>query len=363
MTKKFVITTVALIANIVMIALVFAGCQTQSGQTTDATTEAETTVIETTAAETSTAQTDDEVLIGVSMDELQNTFWVAAKKGMDEAAAKYGVKLEYRTAEGDAVKQNAQIDELIAMGVDAIVCVNVDVKAINQGVKAANDAKVPIVYCDRPLDKTADSAPDWGIKTDETALVTAGWEWVLNYAKTNNNMKLKVLEVEGSLNDKNVLIRAEVTDKIAEENSDVMEIVQKVLTEWDLEKTLSGTTNALQANPDINTIFMHYDGLLDPIATALKQANKWKKIGETGHVIIMPYSGNESGMKAMIDGYADMAFGMNVIGEGFKSVEAAYKIVKGEDPGPFVNDPGFIITQENLQTEGPKTYGWEGANK
>ena len=298
-----------------------------------------------------------DMVIGVSMDELQNTFWVAAKKGMDEAAAKYGAKLEYRTCEGDAVKQNAQIEELIAAGVDAIVVVYADRLAILQGVKAANDAGVPIVYCDRPIEKTDEAGPDWGVATDEYALCRAGWEWTIGYAKENGS-QLKVLEVVGSLNDKNVLIRSEVTAAVAEENTDTMEVVQQVLTEWDLEKTLAGTTNALQADPEINCIFMHYDGLLDPIATALKQAGKWVPIGEDGHVILMPYSGNESGMKAMIDGYADMCFGMNTIGEGYQAVEACVKLINGENPGAFAADPGFIITQANLQELGPQTYGW-----
>ena len=57
-----------------------------------------------------------QITIGVSMDNLTSEYWVAAKRGMDKAATQYGVKLLYRTAEADAVKQNAQIDSLSRTG-------------------------------------------------------------------------------------------------------------------------------------------------------------------------------------------------------------------------------------------------------
>ena len=351
---------VPVIMAVLMIVALFAGCANQaqtSEQASSQPTAAPAQATPKAAAQPSEQPAAEPVVIGVSMDELQNTFWVAAKKGMDKAAADLGIKLEYRTCEGDAVKQNAQIDELIAMGVKGIVTVYADRQAILQGVKAANTAKIPIVYCDRPIDTTDDAKPDWGITTDSYALTLNGWNWMVDYAK-KNNIKLKVLEVVGSLNDNNVLLRSKAFAEIVKSNSDVVELVQQVPTDWDLEKCLAGTTNALQANPDINCIFMHYDGLVDPIASALKQANKWKKIGEDGHVMLMPYSGNESGIKAMQDQYAEMCFGMDITNCGYKAVEAAYKLSKGESVGDPVADPGYIITQENFATEGPKAYGY-----
>ncbi|MFN8004622.1 MAG: hypothetical protein U0X75_26815 [Acidobacteriota bacterium] len=41
-------------------------------------------------------------------------------------------------------------------------------------------------------------------------------------------------------------------------------------------------TNALQAYPDINFIFTSSDFLFPSIISALKNANKYKKIGEDG---------------------------------------------------------------------------------
>src|SRR5512140_3765952 len=80
--------------------------------------------------------------IGVALDNLNDPFWLGIKKGIDDAGEKLGVELVVRTAEGDAVKQNNQIDDLIAQGVSGIVCVYVDFKSILQAVQAANKAGI-----------------------------------------------------------------------------------------------------------------------------------------------------------------------------------------------------------------------------
>ena len=131
-------------------------------------------------------------------------------------------------------------------------------------------------------------------------------------------------------------------------NSDIIKLVQQVPTEWNLEKALAGATNALQAHPEINVIFMHSDYLLGASISALRQAGRYKKIGETGHVIVMPYSGNKASIDAMKDGYVEMTFGMDVYKEGYDSVKAAVELVKGKTYGKPVLDAGFIITQENF---------------
>ena len=159
-----------------------------------------------------------------------------------------------------------------------------------------------------------------------------GWKWLADYAR-KNKMNLKVLELVGSLSDENVLKRTDGFKEVMKANSDIIKLVQQVPTEWNLEKALAGATNALQAHPEINVIFMHSDYLLGATVSALRQAGRYKKIGETGHVIVMPYSGNAAAIQAMKDGYVEMTFGMDVYKEGYDSVKAAVELVKGKTYG------------------------------
>lgn len=306
------------------------------------------------------AVAEDVITVGVSFDNLDDPFWIGIKKGIDAAAEELGakVKIEFQVCQGDANVQAKQIQDMITAGAKAIACVYVDQEAIKQSVKLCNEKNVPFVFIDRPVESTDDAKVSWGISTDNYALTVNGWLYMADYARANG-MKLKVLELVGSLTDNNVLRRTEGFDKVMADNSDIIERVQSVPTEWNLEKALAGVTNALQADPDINCIFMHSDFLLAPTIQALEAAGRYKKIGEEGHIAVMPYSGNAGSIKAMADGMVEMCFGMDVFKCGYEGVMAAYNLAAGTGAAYTapVDDPGFIITQENFAETAPRAYG------
>jgi ABC-type sugar transport system substrate-binding protein len=143
-------------------------------------------------------------------------------------------------------------------------------------------------------------------------------------------------------------------------NKDIIELVASVPTEWNLDKALAGATNALQANKELNCIYMHSDYLLEPTVQSLKQANKYFKIGEPGHVIVMPFGGSKNSLDGIRTGYYEMCFGMNIYGTGEQCVQAAYDFAKGKPLGKPLGDPGFIIDASNIAKQGATAYGnWE----
>lgn len=315
-----------------------------------------------TAGSSAAAETpqDGAVQIGVSLENLDDPFWIGIESGMRAAEEELGgkVTLDVQIAQGDANTQNQQIEDMLTAGADAIVCVYIDKEAILQSVALCNEKNVPFIYVDRALESTDTAKVAWGVGTDDLALSTAGWEYMVDYAKESNT-QLKVLELAGSLTDDNVLKRTDGLKKVMGENGDTVELVQTVPTDYNLEKALAGVTNALEANPEINCIYMHSDYLLAPTIQALEQADRYKKIGEEGHVILMPYSGAAISLETMKDGYAEMCFGMDTYNEGYQGIMAGYNLATGNTEGyeEPLSDPGFIITQENLETEGARAYG------
>jgi ABC-type sugar transport system substrate-binding protein len=309
------------------------------------------------------AKGSDVVNIGISLDNLDDPYWVGLKIGIDRAVAELGsnVSVDMQICQGDAVTQARQIQNMVAAGADAIVCVYVDQEAIKQSIRLCNDNNIPFIYSDRPVDSTPGAKVAWGIATDDFSLSKNGWLWMVDYAK-KNNMNLKVLELVGSLTDANVLKRTRGFEDVMASNGAIVQRVQSVPTEWNQEKALAGVTNALQANPDINCIFMHSDVLLAPTIQALEAAGRWVPVGGRGHVIVMPYSGNSLSLKSMNDKYVEFCFGMNTINNGYQSVMAAYSIVKGNAAqySKVVDDPGFLITMDDFAQKAPMAYGYEG---
>jgi ABC-type sugar transport system substrate-binding protein len=299
------------------------------------------------------------VVIGVTMDTVDHPFWQADIAGMKEKAKELGVELDIQVAQGDANVQNKQIEDMLAKGDRAIICAAKDSKAILQAVKKCNDKKVPFIYNDRAVFSTDDAKVDWGAGTDNYLLAKAGWEWMAKYARAKG-LKLKVLELVGDLADNNVLDRSKGFKEVVAANSDIVQIVASVPTEWNLDKALAGATNALQANKDLNCIYMHSDYLLEPTVQALKQANKYFKIGEPGHVVVMPFGGSKNSLDGVRGGYYEMCFGMNIYGTGAQCVQAAVDSTKGKAFGKPMGDPGFVIDAKTVGTLGATAYGaWE----
>jgi ribose transport system substrate-binding protein len=247
---------------------------------------------------------------------------------------------------------------MVTAGVNGIVCVYIDMDAIMQSVRLCNERDIPFVYSDRPVINTDEIKTDWGIATDNYQLTYNGWKWTAEYAK-KNGMVLNVLELQGSLTDDNVLKRADALRDVQKEYPEIIKIVQTVPTEWNLEKCLAGVTNAMSAHPEINCVFLMSDFLIPPVVQALQAADRYKLIGDPEHVFMMGYSGSGEAVRLMQEKYMDMCFGMDVIKTGYESVKACYALATGDKTTYTtpVDDPGFIMTQENLAETSKIAYG------
>lgn len=348
----------ALVLTLLMSVSLCVACTNSSTSTTTANTTASTTGA-TTVPTTSETTAAEKIVIGVSMDTVDHPFWQADIAGMESKAKELGVELDVQVAQGDANVQNKQIEDMLAKGVSAIICAAKDSKAIMQAVKKCNEKNVPFIFNDRAVASAEGAKVAYGVGTDNYLLAKAGWEWMAAYAK-KNGLKLKVLELVGDLADNNVLDRSKGFKEVLDANPDIIELVKQVPTEWNLDKSLAGTTNALQANKEINCIYMHSDYLLEPTISALKQANKYFKIGEPGHIIVMPFGGSKNTLDGIRDGFFEMCFGMNIFGTGEQCVQGAVDLINGKTFDKPFGDPGFIIDQTNIDKFGKTAYGnWE----
>ena len=137
-----------------------------------------------------------------------------------------------------------------------------------------------------------------------------------------------------------------------------MQVVARVPTEWNQEKALAGVTNALQANPDVNFIFSSSDFLFPSVVSALKSANKYKKAGEEGHVLLGGFDGDATAYRLLSDGYLDADGVQDVYFECKESVRAVFDIKAGKAVVPAtIKDSGLVINQSNLNEEKGKMWG------
>lgn len=366
-TKFFVITLLILV--FVLSSLALNGCQTKTASETTAEVKREsggdytTETKEATAESTTTkiAETKDtipasEISIGVSMPELISIYWKAQHDEVARYAKEKGWSQTTTVADSDPTKQDSQIRDLIGKGVKGIIVVPVDAEAILTSIKAVKDAGMPCVAMSRPPKDI--TAVDYYVGSDNYAFAVEATRKIGNMAK-EKGIKLNLLEMVGDLRDQNAVDRSKgLNDTVKKEFSDVITIVNAVPTEWNLDKSLSGCTNALQANPEINAIFVPSDYLLPTIIGALQAANKLFTVDDPKHIIIAQIDGDPYGTKMIKDGFSDVDVAHDPWGDTQKAFNALVTLINGGtlEATKEVLTP-MVVTKDNVESLGDKLWG------
>jgi ABC-type sugar transport system substrate-binding protein len=295
-----------------------------------------------------------QMTIGVSFETLQTEYWVAGFEAIKSELKKRNIQPLEAIADGDANRQLEQINNFIARRVDGIIAVPKDAKTIIPMIKAANAAGIPIVLYNRPADQT--DAKSVAVVADNYAITKATVEYMCEQAKKSGK-RYKAAILIGDLGDINAVGRRDGFEDAVRPYADIIEVVARIPTEWNGEKARAGVTNALQAHPDINFIFTSSDFMFPPIVQALKEAGKYKKTGEEGHVLLGGFDGDATAYQMLVDGYLDADGVQDVYFESEAAVQAVLDMKAGKDVQAKILDPGFVIHQGNLQEMAAKMWG------
>ncbi|MDA1066243.1 MAG: sugar ABC transporter substrate-binding protein [Verrucomicrobia bacterium] len=296
------------------------------------------------------------ITLGLSYDSLESAWLVVNHSAVIEEAEKRGAKIISVMAEGDAAKQNVQIENLIARRVDAILCFPKDSSAVVKSIKKCKAAGVPIVMINRSV--SGDILPDVQVIADNKALASEVLNAFAAIARREGK-SYKVVLLIGNLSDENGALRKTGHLDAIAKNPDVFKLLTEVPTEWKLDTALKGLQNALQANPDANLIVTPSDYLWPPIRSVLEQHGRWAKIGEPNHFPVVSFDGDETGMQYLKDGYNWADAAQDAILEAQLAVEWAFKLIEGETPPRnIIYDEGQIVTIDNFKEAAPTVWSY-----
>lgn len=292
--------------------------------------------------------------VGVSFETLQTEYWVAGFDAIKDELGKRNLTTLEAVADGDANRQLEQINNFITRRVDGIIAVPKDAKTIIPMIKAANEAKIPIVLYNRPADQS--EAKSVAVVADNYSITKATVEYMAEQAKKSGK-KYQAMILIGDLGDINAIGRRDGFEDALKNYQDVITVVSRVPTEWSGEKARAGVTNALQANPGINFIFTSSDFMLPPIVQALKEAGKYKKYNEDGHVLLGGFDGDATAYQMLVDGYLDADGVQDVYFESAAAVQAILDLRAGKEVPATIMDKGFVIHQGNLKEASERMWG------
>lgn len=292
----------------------------------------------------------DKITIGVSWNEQIHSLVQAWQDYMEqygeEFSAKYGIEIEWvvNVANSDPTQQASNIEDLINQGVDVILARAHDAAAIGASITAAHQAGIPFITFDRA---SASVKPDVHVGADSYTQAVTTAEAFADLLEANG-VEGKCIELQGDLRDMNAVYRSNGWADV-EAARGAWETVVQIPTEWNPEKFLSGTANALEAHPEANCMFVASDFAFEGVETALENAGKLHPTGEEGHIWIAAQDVNPQGYTAMLNGYIDVATTYDAYFHAVELVHIAVRLAEGDAIGASsILVPGRVATPQTL---------------
>lgn len=303
------------------------------------------------------------IKIGVSLDTIDSQYWVSIIGFLNEKAKAENVELIQTVCEGDANKQNQQIEDLIAQGCEAILCGARDGASIVAAVKKCSNAGVPIVMLGRSV-MGEEALPQVQVLVDNISLASGTVQWAADKARKEGKTYNIALLV-GSLGDQNAVERREGAVACIEKNSDVLKLSAEIPTDWKPEQAFSGLQNAFQKDPSINLIIAPSDVFFTTIQSVLEPLGKWVKRDDPNHIAVIGFDGDDGFAKMMEEQYVDASAVNDTKYMAHTSLGWAIKLVKGEAAPAEMNmlDPGIIATPDSWETVKKDVWGYVALGK
>ncbi|MET4781340.1 sugar ABC transporter substrate-binding protein [Glaciihabitans sp. UYNi722] len=302
----------------------------------------------------SSAKPNHQIVIGYAGPTLTNAFFVGLNQGISEGTKKLGYKLISTNANGDASQQFNDATNLLSRGIDVLILSPIDAKAITPAVKQANAAKIPVFTLDRGSDGGTITS---FVASDNVAAGKTAADWI---AKTltakNGSAKGNVVNLVGLVG----TTAATDRDKGFKEGLKAypgIKIVAEQEGGFDQEKSLNAMTNILQANSQIDAVFGANDDNTVGAERAIDGANRFKPIGDPGHIAIIGIDGTAQALSAIRAGKQDATISQNPIKMAEKSLTFVSEYVAGKTVPATYAWPTFLLDSKNIDGPEAKAYG------
>ncbi len=278
------------------------------------------------------------VTIGFASSNLNDTGQTFIADAAVAYAAENNITIDVQDAQEDVVKQQDQVNALIAKGVDALVVVPVDTSAMGAITDAAAAAGIPLVYVNR--NPFGEATPPAGVFYIGSKEVVAG--------ELQGNALIKLMGETGGVAILMGKLDNEAAVKRTEGNKNVLSKISgiTILAEetgnWQRDQGMSLTENWLTAYGDkLNAILANNDEMALGAVQALQAA------GRTD-IMVLGVDAIPDAKTAVADGTLAGTVLQDLAGQGKGGMEIANKAAMGETPDQVTWIDFVSVTPENV---------------
>ncbi len=193
--------------------------------------------------------------IGMSQCNLNEPWRVQMDKDIKAAAAEYPhLKVEFKYAQNDTVRQQGDVEDLITAGVDLLIISPKETDPLTEPVAKAYDAGIPVIVLDRAVRGRKFTCH---IGADNVAIGRAVGKWLIQKFVEQGIEDPKVVELKGLMTSKPGKDRHQGFRE-AIEGSDI-EVIAEADMEWLEDKALKEMESILDRFDRIDAVYGHND--------------------------------------------------------------------------------------------------------
>ena len=270
------------------------------------------------------SQPGRKILIGLSMDTLQEERWKGDRDMFVARARELGAEVEVLDANGDDTRQIQQVKSLLTKDVSALVIIPHDGAVMAEGVRLAHEKGVRVLAYDR-LIKNADL--DLYATFDNVRVGELQAKFIVDHIAKSGGGKKRIVRIYGSATDNNAFLFKQGQDNGLKPLLDAgtLEIIhEQHAHDWKPENAKMITQAALTKTREIDYVLASNDGTAGGAIQALSEA------GLAGKVIVTGQDAELVACQRIANGTQAMTIYKPLSRLARRAAELAVSLAKGE---------------------------------
>ncbi|MDN3019420.1 sugar ABC transporter substrate-binding protein [Paenibacillus sp. BSR1-1] len=258
---------------------------------------------------------DKQLVVGVTLSQMSDPFFVNVKQGIFDQAKKDNVKVVFADGQANTATQLSQVEDFVSKQVDLIVLNPTEADPLVPAVKEANNAGIPVITFDRwvtggkTVTHVGASAIEIGAQAGEALFEYLGG-------------KGKIAVIEHIPGASTTIDRTKGLDEALKKYPGIKVVARQSATSR--AEAMSVMENILTANPDIDGVYAYNDDNALGASDAIIAAKKQDKIVVTG------VGGTAPALDAVKQGKLLATVDILPLEEGKLAIKTAVDVLKGK---------------------------------
>lgn len=292
----------------------------------------------------------DSYRVGFAQMESNNPWRIAETQSFRDVAEQCNWNLTVTDAAGSAAKQVADVDSMIAQGMDAIFLPPREERALIPAVMKARAAGIPVFLVDRQVDPAVARAGEHYVAFLGSDFVEQGQtaaQWLVD---NFDGEEARIIELEGTTGSSPANDRKQGFDEVIAEQ-DNMTIIASQSGDFSRDTGRQVMETLLQAHPNVNVVYAHNDEMAIGAIQALEVSGRTP--GED--VLVVSIDGTRDALRAIVNG----KMGVSVESSPFfgpVACDVLNRYAAGETIEPWVRVEDRVFTTDNAADHIDEAY-------